>query len=61
MKRFGLSIVLVTLGLTVLGALGVAHALTTISFAQFLAVCRRSKVVSMGTSRHRRGLRLCRR
>jgi len=32
MKRFGLSIVLVTLGLTVLGALGVAHALTTISF-----------------------------
>jgi hypothetical protein len=33
MKRFGLSIVLVTLGLTVLGTLGVAHALTTISFS----------------------------
>jgi hypothetical protein len=32
MQRFGLSIVLVTLGVTVLGALGVAHVLTTISF-----------------------------
>jgi hypothetical protein len=29
--------------------------------AQFLAVCRRSKVGSMDTRRHRRGLRLCRR
>src|SRR5262249_43549872 len=32
MRRSGLLVVLVTLGLTVLGALGVAHALTTISF-----------------------------
>ena len=32
MKRSGLSVMLVTLGLTMLGALGVAHALTTISF-----------------------------
>jgi hypothetical protein len=30
-------------------------------FAQFIAVCRRSKVVSMGTRRHRRGACLCRR
>jgi len=29
--------------------------------AQFLAVCRRSKRVAMGTIRHRRGARLCRR
>src|SRR5215510_4447265 len=29
--------------------------------AQFLAVCRRSKMVAMGTRRPRRGLRLCRR
>src|SRR5262245_20767841 len=29
--------------------------------AQFIAVCRRSKVVSTGTRRHRRGPRLCRR
>ncbi len=29
--------------------------------AQFLAVCRRSKVVSMSTGRHQRGFRLCRR
>ena len=33
MKRSGLSVVLVTLGLTVLCTLGVAHALTTISFS----------------------------
>jgi hypothetical protein len=32
MKRFGLPVVLVALGLTVLGAPGVAHALGTISF-----------------------------
>ena len=32
MKRSGLSVVLVTLGLALLGALGVVHALTTISF-----------------------------
>ena len=32
MRRSGLLVVLVTFGLTVLGALGVAHALTTISF-----------------------------
>ena len=32
MRRSGLLVMLVTLGLTVLGALGVAHALTTISF-----------------------------
>jgi hypothetical protein len=32
MKRFGLPVVLVTLGLTVLGVPGVAHALETISF-----------------------------
>jgi hypothetical protein len=31
------------------------------SFAQFLAVCRRSKVMSMGTRRPRSNLRLCRR
>jgi hypothetical protein len=31
------------------------------NFTQFLAVCRRSNVVSMGTSRQRKGLRLCRR
>ena len=29
--------------------------------AQFIAVCRRAKVASMGTRRHRRGSRLCRR
>src|SRR5438128_2878601 len=33
MKRSGLSVALVTLGLTVLCTLGVAHALTTISFS----------------------------
>ena len=33
MKRSGLSVVLVTLGLTLLCTLGVAHALTTISFS----------------------------
>src|SRR5262245_10183268 len=32
-----------------------------VDFAQFLAVCRRSKVVSMGTRKPRRGSRLCRR
>ena len=32
MRRSGLSVMLVTLGLTVLGSPGVAHALTTISF-----------------------------
>jgi hypothetical protein len=30
-------------------------------FAQFIAVCRRSKVVSMSPGRHRRDFRLCRR
>jgi predicted MPP superfamily phosphohydrolase len=30
-------------------------------FAQFIAVCRRSKVVPMGTRKPRRGSRLCRR
>ena len=30
-------------------------------FAQFLAVCRRSRMVAMGTRRPRRGARLCRR
>jgi hypothetical protein len=30
------------------------------AFAQFLAVCRRSKVGSMGTRRRRRDSRLCR-
>jgi len=30
-------------------------------FAQFIAVCRRSKEVSMSTSSHRRGSRRCRR
>src|SRR6266851_1647521 len=30
-------------------------------FAQFIAVCRRSKTMSMGLRRHRKGSRLCRR
>src|SRR4030095_11867853 len=29
--------------------------------AQFIAVCRRSKLMSMGLRRHRKGSRLCRR
>jgi predicted ester cyclase len=32
-----------------------------ITFAQFIAVCRRSKVVSRSTRSHRRGSRRCRR
>src|SRR5262249_32607889 len=31
------------------------------AFAQFLAVCRRSKVISMSPGRHRRDFRFCRR
>ena len=32
-----------------------------VNFAQFIAVCRRAKVVDMGTGRHQGGARLCRR
>ena len=32
-----------------------------VAFAQFIAVCRRSKMVSMSTRRPRKGLRLCKR
>jgi phosphatidylserine/phosphatidylglycerophosphate/cardiolipin synthase-like enzyme len=42
-------------------ASGEVHGNRHSKVAQFLAVCRRSKMVAMGTRRPRNGLRLCRR
>jgi hypothetical protein len=39
----------------------VGHPVRIVLFAQFIAVCRRSKKMSMGLRRHRKGSRLCRR